>query len=167
MQNNLGRLTFLFGNFRDVKFQVTTKGKLGIYYPQEITIEKCLERVKPYLVKADGSPAKVISEIREADYPSAKAPIDLSLLERVEKELGSEIDLSSLREWIENLDSLLRAGAKISSREAEKTKEEIESTFDRIEISMNGDDPHLFDKCNRLDAVKNYLRLLVDSLVKE
>jgi predicted transcriptional regulator len=96
-----------------------------------------------------------------------KDATDIQLLKQLEERLGSELDLTPLRLRAENLNSLVRAGAKISSHEAELNKLEIENTIDLIKMNINGDDPHLSDKYNLLHAVKDHLRLVVDSLVKE
>jgi hypothetical protein len=53
-----GRFTFCFRDLRDFTIQVTTKSKLSITYPEELSYEVVLKRLKPYLVRADGSPAQ-------------------------------------------------------------------------------------------------------------
>jgi hypothetical protein len=58
MQDWLGRLDFRLSAFKDVTFQITTKGKLGIYFPEDANYEPFLTMVKPFLVKADGAPAE-------------------------------------------------------------------------------------------------------------
>ena len=40
---NLGRFTFGLYELKDVKIQVTTKGKLGLFYPQDLKYQKNLE----------------------------------------------------------------------------------------------------------------------------
>lgn len=61
--DNWGRLSFYFPHFKDVTFQITTKGKLGIFYPEAISLDECIERVKLLLVRADSNPAQIISDI--------------------------------------------------------------------------------------------------------
>jgi len=51
-------------DFKDVTFQITTKGKLGVFYPKETPYSFFLEKVKPLLVKADGTPSKIIDVIK-------------------------------------------------------------------------------------------------------
>ena len=63
MEDWRGRLDFHLSNLKDVTFQITTKSKLGIYFPQGTKYETYLEMVKPYLVKVDGTPANILSEI--------------------------------------------------------------------------------------------------------
>jgi hypothetical protein len=61
-----GRLTFRFKDFKDVTFQITTKGKLGIYYSEELSYENFLEKIKPFLVKVDGTPSEIVHIIKES-----------------------------------------------------------------------------------------------------
>jgi len=57
-----GRFTFSFRDLKDFTIQVTTKSKLSITYPEELSYEVALEQLKPYLVRADGSPAQKIEK---------------------------------------------------------------------------------------------------------
>jgi len=59
-QDNRGRLS---KGMKDFTVQITTQGKLGIFYPETAGYNVILERLKPYLVKADGSPAQIIERI--------------------------------------------------------------------------------------------------------
>lgn len=61
-----GRLHFSLKDYKSITFQVTTKGKLGIYHPKEITIQKCLKLVKPILVRVDHSTVEVFTKIKES-----------------------------------------------------------------------------------------------------
>jgi len=63
MQGYKGILTFYFKDMKDFTVQITTQGKLGIFYPETADYNIILERLKPYLVKADGSQAEIIKEI--------------------------------------------------------------------------------------------------------
>ena len=64
MQPSKGRLTFYFKDMKDFTVQITTQGKLGIFYPETSDYNMVLEKLQPYLVKADGSQAKILREIR-------------------------------------------------------------------------------------------------------
>jgi len=71
-QDYYGRLSFQFKNFKDVTYQITTHGKVGIFYPENLDPKHAFEKLKPYLVKADGSKAEIISRIKEK--PSTERP---------------------------------------------------------------------------------------------
>lgn len=73
-QDNKGRLTLHFKGLKDFTIQITTQGKLGIFYPETADYNLILERLKPYLVKADGSQAKILREIKISteEKPSAE-----------------------------------------------------------------------------------------------
>lgn len=62
MQGYKGILTFYFKGMKDFTIQITTKGKLGIFYPEGSDYNVILEKVSPFLVKADGSQAEILSE---------------------------------------------------------------------------------------------------------
>lgn len=66
MRDDRGRLSFSLKDYGSIMFQVTTKGKLGIYHPKEISIQKCLELVKPILVRVDHSPVEAFTKIKES-----------------------------------------------------------------------------------------------------
>jgi len=65
MKDSKGRLDFSFVDLKDVTFQVTTKGKLGVYYPESLSVRKCLQKVEDLLVKPDGEAANIIEKIYE------------------------------------------------------------------------------------------------------
>ena len=67
-----GMLTFHLKNFKDFTIQITTAGKLSITYPENADTKVVLEKVKPFLTKADGTPAKIIRKIT----PKPKAKIE-------------------------------------------------------------------------------------------
>jgi hypothetical protein len=52
-----GRITFSLINLLDVTFQVTTKGKVSIAYPESSDYSTHLNKIKPYLRQSDGSQA--------------------------------------------------------------------------------------------------------------
>ena len=81
-QDCRGRLTLHFIDLKDYTVQITTKQKLGIFYPETSNPQLILEKLKPYLVTAEGSPAKIIKEI-----PLKDSPI-LESVESSEKRLG-------------------------------------------------------------------------------
>jgi hypothetical protein len=60
-----GKFSFTFKDLKDVTFQITTRGKVGIFYPENFSPKFALERLKPYLVRADGSPASIKHLIEE------------------------------------------------------------------------------------------------------
>ena len=60
-----GKFTFSLKDLKDVKFQITTRGKVGVFYPENLDPKIALEKLKPYLIKADGSPAS----IKHAKFP--------------------------------------------------------------------------------------------------
>ena len=76
-----GRYTFYLKDFKDVTFQITTTGKLSIWYPEEVGYEFFLKRLKPLLVKADGTPAERFDVIWESIKPERR----LSLEQRVKR----------------------------------------------------------------------------------
>jgi len=68
-----GRLTVSLKEFKDVTFQITTHGKLGIIYPEETDYQDFLERIKPFLVRADGTPAEIVDTIKESSQKKKKS----------------------------------------------------------------------------------------------
>lgn len=56
--DNCGRLTFHLKGLKDFTLQITTKGKVCISYPENSDYTIIIERLKPFLVKPDGSPIK-------------------------------------------------------------------------------------------------------------
>ena len=76
MQPSKGRLTFYFKDMKDFTVQITTQGKLGIFYPETADYNIILERLKPYLVKADGSQAKILREISISEKKPSEGLFD-------------------------------------------------------------------------------------------
>ena len=60
-----GRLTFRFKSLKDFTLQITTKSKIGITYPENSDYRIVLERLKPFLVKPDGSTAEILRIIKK------------------------------------------------------------------------------------------------------
>jgi hypothetical protein len=60
MQDNAGRLTFWFKEFKDITIQVTSRGKLSITYPEETNYEWILEKLRFMLVTPEGAPVSRI-----------------------------------------------------------------------------------------------------------
>jgi len=78
MQDNKGRLSFYLKGFKDVTFQITKHAKLSISYPREMKSYKVfLERVKPLLVKADGTPIEKIEELYDVSAGSKEEKIEI------------------------------------------------------------------------------------------
>jgi hypothetical protein len=63
-----GRLTFRFKGLKDFTLQITTKSKIGITYPENSDYKIVLERLKPLLVKPDGSPAEILRITKHITY---------------------------------------------------------------------------------------------------
>jgi len=57
MEGWKGITTFYFKNMKDFCAQITTNGKLGIFYPESVGYRVFLERLKPYLFRPDGTQA--------------------------------------------------------------------------------------------------------------
>jgi hypothetical protein len=80
LQDWQGRLTFHFIDLKDYTIQITTKGKLGIYYLETSNPDVALEKFKPYMVTAEGTPAKIIKPIAynesktDKEKPSSEKP---------------------------------------------------------------------------------------------
>jgi hypothetical protein len=62
-----GRLSFRLKGLEGVTYQITTKGKLGIFYPDKIDYEIAKEHVLPFLVGADGRPVKILRVTKSLD----------------------------------------------------------------------------------------------------
>ena len=58
-----GRFTFQLKGLKDITFQITKNGKLGIFLSEGINEAFALDKVRPYLVKPDGSEAKITKKI--------------------------------------------------------------------------------------------------------
>lgn len=84
MQAYRGRLTFYLKVFKDATFQITTKGKLGIWYPDEVGYEGFLEQLKPLLVKADGNPSEKFIVIRKPSKSRRNALVDQKVKNAIE-----------------------------------------------------------------------------------
>jgi hypothetical protein len=78
-QNNKGRFSFELTGFKDVTYQVTKHGKLGVYYPDSINLKDCLERVGFLLVRGDGEPARILGIIRESEALDKVAIVNVSI----------------------------------------------------------------------------------------
>lgn len=79
---NLGRFTFGIHELKDVKIQVTTKGKLGLFYPEDLNYKKILNLITPLLLDANNKTAKIIEEIKIKNRVTQKDFDELEL-ERV------------------------------------------------------------------------------------
>jgi len=67
-QDSKGRLDFRFINFKDFTVMITTNGKLGIYYPEKSNPDVILDKLKAYLVTAEGTQAKIIKTIEDKKF---------------------------------------------------------------------------------------------------
>ena len=76
METYKGILTFYVKDLKDYTVQITTKGKLGISYPESANYQIVLEKLKPLLVRPDGSPIRKLEQIKiaEAKKPSTEKP---------------------------------------------------------------------------------------------
>ena len=64
-QDYKGRLTFHVKDLKDFTIQITTHSKLGITYPESTGYRMILERLYPFLVKADGTQAHILQVKRQ------------------------------------------------------------------------------------------------------
>jgi hypothetical protein len=87
--DNLGRFTFGIYELKDVKIQVTSKGKLGLFYPEGLKYQEILKLIKNLLINANNEPAKIIDEIKIKDDNEQKN----FARENVEKAIGHLIFL--------------------------------------------------------------------------
>lgn len=62
-----GKFTFYLKNAKYVAFQITTKGKLSITYPEGENYNDFLPQIKPLLVKKGGTQAEILYVIRNPD----------------------------------------------------------------------------------------------------
>lgn len=81
-QDSRGRLSFRFKDLKDVTFQVTTNRKLGVFSPKGLDLELALKKILPYLVKPDGSQAKIIGRI---EIPKKSKPLKKRNLLEIEQ----------------------------------------------------------------------------------
>ncbi|MBS7647998.1 MAG: hypothetical protein QW763_03700 [Archaeoglobaceae archaeon] len=58
MSDYQGRLSFKIKDMKGFSIQITTKGKLGIFYPETTMYKTILEKLKPLLVRSDGTQAE-------------------------------------------------------------------------------------------------------------
>lgn len=109
---NKGRYTFYLKDRKDITFQITTKGKLGIYYPKGTNYEIFLDSVKPLLIRPAGAPAekfevttepielkKLDELIEEADPKIVKNIINVIRNEKIESVLLRRINELGLLSW--------------------------------------------------------------------
>jgi|GEM_PF-5912060 hypothetical protein len=71
METYKGMLTFYVKDLKDYTVQITTKGKLGISYPESANYQIVLEKLKPLLVRADGSSIRKLEQIK--DFEASKS----------------------------------------------------------------------------------------------
>jgi hypothetical protein len=71
METYKGILTFYVKDLKDYTVQITTKGKLGISYPESANYQIVLEKLKHLLVRADGSPIRKLEQIK--DFETSKS----------------------------------------------------------------------------------------------
>lgn len=111
--------TFCFKESKDVKYQITTKGKLSISFPLELGVEKrkeFLNRVKPFIIKADGTPAQKFELTQSL---RAGKNFDITSYEDLGKSMKiEEASLEEVEECTEAILKALRDGNKnvLSSR---------------------------------------------------
>jgi len=76
-QDYKGRLTFHFMDSKDYTVQITSKGKLGIFFPEKSDLFVLLEKVKPHLLTAEGLPAKItgVIDLKETPSTEGEAPV--------------------------------------------------------------------------------------------
>jgi len=70
-----GRFTFHLKKMKDFTFQITTNGKVGITYPKGSNYDVGLEQLKPFLVKAEGTPATIIGATEQRSRLSSSVPL--------------------------------------------------------------------------------------------
>lgn len=77
----LGRYSFRFKNLKDITYQITAKGKVGIFYPESFNPQQAIEQLQPYLVKADGSHAQItgLIEVSEKTQKLSDKPSKLNV----------------------------------------------------------------------------------------
>ncbi len=80
--DNRGRLTFHFKGLKDFTVQITTNGKIGITYPETANYNVAMERLKPYLVRADKTPVKTITLKYKAQNVSRNFKMSAGFFER-------------------------------------------------------------------------------------
>lgn len=126
-----GRFTFWFINLKDFTIQITTKGKLGITYPETSNYNVVLDKLKPYLVRADNTPARILRVI------SNKASI---------KDGSSKLGF-----W----GSLNRRDAR-KDRERDLRERWIDCQIDMLfeEMELDSDDPDYLKKINEIKLRK-------------
>ena len=71
METYKGILTFYVKDLKDYTVQITTKAKLGISYPESANYQTVLEKLKPLLVRADGSSIQKLEQIK--DFEASKS----------------------------------------------------------------------------------------------
>jgi hypothetical protein len=99
METYKGILTFYVKDLKDYTVQITTKGKLGISYPESANYQTVLEKLKPLLVRADGSPIRKLEQIK--DFEASEHDIEF-LKYCVEQELLTPeyIEALSKTKWL-------------------------------------------------------------------
>ena len=109
-----GRLTFYFIEFKDYSFQITTKGKVSITYPDTVDYKEAWGELQPFLVKADGSPVAIL-EITENIQKKLK---------KLEAEKPSKLNLLAYLKWkkIYEDDQLKKIIRRLEAEDAIETK---------------------------------------------
>jgi hypothetical protein len=103
-----GRFTFHFNDYIDITLQITSKSKLSITYPENIDYHDTLERVKPFLVKADNTPIKLLKEYMLTDFKKEKTKSFMDNSNFYSKRRHTK-DLKKyvIKPWLESLDILI------------------------------------------------------------
>jgi hypothetical protein len=107
MEPYKGILTFYVKELKDYTVQITTNGKLGISYPESANYQIVLEKLKPLLVKADGSPIRKLEQIIEKASPEKiEDSFKASLMTHYQKMLAYAEQLYLEGEWLDSRDTL-------------------------------------------------------------
>jgi len=154
-----GRLTFNLKDLKDVTIQITTKGKLGIFYPEGISPEKCLKQVEPFITRADGGPAQILNIIKEPISKGRVTGKHVTLEHRRQLSLGLEAILAE--DWY-----LYRY--QEPSRERARWKDKIEREGIRLKEfaieHLRSGYPETYDKMKRWRKLKEGAK---EALLKE
>lgn len=152
-----GKYSFYFRDIKNVIVQITTNGFLSITYPEEENWEAFLKRLKPFLIKDDGTLAENIVKHKELPE-SKKSAVKIE-----------EADQAEILEWLKIIrnkkelkEEVLRGIRRLHILTEKKKRianqpDVILALEECLENTKNVDDPKIFQELARL--LRNILRL--------
>jgi hypothetical protein len=119
-------LTFYFKDLKDYTVQITNKGKLGISYPESANYQIVLEKLKPLLVRPEGSPIRKLEQIiKKASTEKIEDSFKASLMRHYQKMLAYAEQFYLEGEWLDSRDTLRLLVHELPQPQREKIEKQF------------------------------------------